>query len=434
MRFLACLVSASLAGTTTGVLMKPTSGGEFLQRAPQTGDHDPTAMEEDPMEEELLPAGASCSSSDASDSSASAGGFFKRMPSVKRIAKGALGGLVLAALGGTCYLGGQQHGGMQTAPAMADTIEDDALMGGSQPFGHFCVRTKFPRFGTNGRATAVDAKIEGPITVPVTINPDGGEQGGAWTEGPGAGGNFDFPSIKGKPEVGFGGKLLGTVLSMDLKKMGRIPCGCQTNFYLTKAPKDNSPGTCDSGANGYGCPELDFMEGNGQALGTTLHLCDSTEGARGVFTCGWQDSCLTSKLGGKKPGGAACDAWGCQTKTVGMKHWGKAAYGHGGYINSDEDFNMQVYFQPVAGNLENVWVKLSQGTKEPLVYSACVNEDYKHAVTHDLMSGWSHHSTYWGGFDGMEWLNGPCPQHPSHCAGNAADHIQNVKVIEIDQA
>lgn len=63
---------------------------------------------------------------------------------------------------------------------------------------------------------------------------------------------------------------------------------------------------------------------------------------------------------------------------------------------------------------------------------ACASADYKHAVTHDLISGWSHHSTYWGGFDGMEWLNGPCPNHPSSCQGNAADHIKNVKVFKID--
>jgi len=211
-----------------------------------------------------------------------------------------------------------------------------------------------------------------------------------------------------------------------------IPCGCQTNFYLTKAPGDDQPMTCDSGANGYGCPELDFMEGNSQALGTTLHLCDSTEGSRGIFQCGWQDSCLTSKLGGKQGGGAECDAWGCQTKTVGMTHNGQNAYGKGGYINSDEDFNMQVYFQPVNGNLENVWVKLSQGGKEPFIYSACVSEDYKHAVTHDLVTGWSHHSTYWGGYDGMEWLNGPCDPHPTSCPGSAGEHIQNVHVFKVD--
>lgn len=296
------------------------------------------------------------------------------------------------------------------------------------PFAMASIRSKFPRFNAKG-VEAVDAKIEGPVTIPVSIDP---VSGGAWTEQPGAAAPIDFPKLDGKTEVGFGGKLLGTVLSMDLENMGQIPCGCQTNFYLTKAPENDHPGTCDSGANGYGCPELDFMEGNSQALGTTLHLCDSTAGARGVFTCGWQSGCLTSNLGGKQPGGATCDAWGCQTKTVGMQHWGQKAYGPGGYIDSNKNFNMQVYFQPVNNALENVWVQLSQEGKEPLVYSACANADYKHAVTHDLISGWSHHSTYWGGFDGMEWLNGPCPNHPSTCTGNAADHIKNVKVFKID--
>eukprot|EP00392_Amoebophrya_sp_AT5.2_P008000 g8019.t1 len=359
--------------------------------------------------------------------------------------KAVVAGMALALLTGTaCQAGGILPAASQVVKlrpfgrSMHQVADKDALMEAAQtgfgsaeaPFAFATIRAKFPKFNERGEFSAVDGPpASGPITIPVQVDP---VSGGAWTEQPGASAEVEFPNTEGKEEIGFGGKLLGTVLSMDLEGMGQIPCGCQTNFYLTKAPNNDSPMTCDSGANGYGCPELDFMEGNSQALGTTLHLCDSTEGARGVFTCGWQGGCLTTGLNGKQPGGSTCDAWGCQTKTVGMQHWGKNAYGPGGYIDSNEPLNMQVYFQPVNNALENVWVQLSQGDKEPLVYSACASADYKHAVTHDLISGWSHHSTYWGGFDGMEWLNGPCPNHPSSCQGNAADHIKNVKVFKID--
>ncbi|CAD7939103.1 unnamed protein product [Amoebophrya sp. A120] len=422
------VLSCAAAACCTGPLqfavgLRPGAGSSsgFLERVPNQ-DVDEELMNPDAMEMDAPTRRAQTSSRP---------GLIPRT-----LKKCALAGIALTALFGAGMECGKHFGASTSTATATDNfyagLQDKAAvssMSSASPFGFASVRSKFPRFNERGGVDAIDSHIdpsEGPVTVPVQVG------GGPWSEEPGAAAPFDFPKLDGKQEVGFGGKLLGTLLSMDLINMGQIPCGCQTNFYLTKAPNNDSPMTCDSGANGYGCPELDFMEGNSQALGTTLHLCDSTGGARGVFTCGWQSGCLTSNLAGKQGGGATCDAWGCQTKTVGMKHWGQNAYGPGGYIDSNKDLNMQVYFQPVAGNLENVWVQLSQKGKDPLVYSACVNADYKRAVTHDLMTGWSHHSTYWGGFDGMEWLNGPCPNHPSTCSGNAADHIHNVKVYKID--
>lgn len=232
--------------------------------------------------------------------------------------------------------------------------------------------------------------------------------------------------LKGQ-DITFNDGLVGSVVEFDMKGFGQIHCGCQANIYVTKAPRNDQPGACDAGGNGYGCYELDFMEGNGQAIGSTFHLCGDQY--RGDFMCS-DDRCLSSQIPGKQ-GGDECDSWGCATNTKDLPDRdGKKAYGMGGYIDSNEDFVMAMYFEAGGdGGLENAWVKLSQAGKD-LTYKICDAANYIKDYTEAANGPWTTQSTYWGGGDGMEWLNGPCSDFPGSCDGSAGDHVQNVRVYK----
>lgn len=233
---------------------------------------------------------------------------------------------------------------------------------------------------------------------------------------------------KNGAEIGFDQSLIGTIVEFDMVNFGQIHCGCQANIYLTKAPGNDQPQYCDAGGNGYGCYELDFMEGNAQAIGTTFHLCGDNN--RGNFMC-QDDRCLSSKIPSKS-GGDECDSWGCATNTKDLPDKdGQKAYGQGGYIDSSQNFKMSIYFEPSVDKqqLEHAWVKLAQGGKE-LIYKACDADNYIKAYTDAAKTSWTTQSTYWGGGDGMEWLNGPCWDAPGVCNGQAGEHVQNVKLFK----
>lgn len=259
------------------------------------------------------------------------------------------------------------------------------------------------------------------------------------------------------------GNLLGSVVRFNLENLGSVPCGCTVSMYLTQnragAPWDD---VCDAAANGYGCAELDLLEGNSMSLGSALHLCDDHEGNRDVFMCGppgddkhgGDGKCLSERYAGKMPGGANCDAWGCGTNTAMLKEAYTAVNGkhmtiqrrrkvygsRGGFIDPSHPvpITMSVYFaESYKKELANVWVQLLQKHDEEwreVVYPICNKFNYTKHFTQNLRDGgWRVQNTYWG--DGsLKWLNGPCPPNSgagSACSGNPRDHVKNVRTWKV---